>query len=515
MKSIQKLHFVTYLTLLVLTVILAIASIVAAATGDISILTGGLAALVFIVFAVLQIICLAIYQPALTPYKVGFYCMHIGLLLILAGLAAFELAGNDMTVQVPVSESGAYYDNIKNEDGETIDLGFAFKVTDFAIEKYESGADKYYRADVAFTDPTTLAVEKDYLEVNRTLRKNGWKIYLMDYNDGLKTLSGQYGLTEDSFYAAYTAGGEGSGTQLLNQIYDDIAGTRYNYLLYDEQNSYFTPLTKDQVALLTGSLWSYVTVEDGLSTVYILRKDGAFKETLTATGNQILSHVETTYPEARVSYYYYTIDRGVVTWLYDESVAETTPNPIATYGEVFAGIRENGEGNLAVYVMAREVKPAHTITSTEGGSTLLAEITAKCGNESAGVSYMLYNAKANGFSLASEEQIAALEGKITGYALNMGDGALVYVQPLALILLIKHDPGEYVTLLGMIAVILGAVLMCLVRGRKNSPAGDSDSPVSASVPSSTPSPDISPASKPSTSSGGKSSKKSKNKGGKK
>jgi hypothetical protein len=75
--------------------------------------------------------------------------------------------------------------------------------------------------------------------------------------------------------------------------------------------------------------------------------------------------------------------------------------------------------------------------------------------------------------------------------------------------LIKHDPGEYVTLLGMITVILGAVLMCLVRGKKDSPAGDFDSPDSASVSS----PDHTPVSKSSASSRQNSSKK--NKGGKK
>ncbi len=486
MKSIQKLHYFTYIAMLILTVVLAIGSIAAAALGDITLFTGGLAALVFIAFAILQIVCLAVYQPGWTPYKIGFYLMHVGLLILLAGLAAFELAGNDMTVQVPVSESGAYYDNIKNEDGDTIDLGYAFKITDFTVEKYPSGADKYYRADVAFTDPTTLAVKNDYLEVNRTLRQNGWKMYLMDYNDGLRTLSGQYGLTPESFYASYTAKGATSGVDLLGQIYGDMVGTRYSYLLYDEQNSYFTPLSKEQVNLLTGSLWSYVTVEDGLTTVYITRKDGTFKETLTATGKEVISHVKTTYPEARVAYYYYTIDRGVVTWLYDESVAETTTNPIATYGEVFAGIRENGEGNLAVYVMARELKPAHTFTSTEGGSSMLAKITETCGGESAGVSYMLYNAKANGFALASEEQIAALDGQITGYALNMGDGALVYVQPLSVVLLIKHDPGELVTLIGMIAVMLGAILMCLVRGRKV-PADSSATEASAKIDPNSPS----------------------------
>ena len=71
-----------------------------------------------------------------------------------------------------------------------------------------------------------------------------------------------------------------------------------------------------------------------------------------------------------------------------------------------------------------------------------------------------------------------MQGKVYGYALNMGDGALIYVQPLSVVLLIKHDPGELFTWIGMATVILGSILMCLVKGRKNSPAGDFDSPES-------------------------------------
>lgn len=477
MKLTQKMHFVAYLAMTILTIVLAIAAVSASITGSIDIFTGGLAAVVFIVFAILQIACLSIYQPALTPYKVGFYLMHIGLLVLLAGLAAYELAGESLTVQVPVSESGYSYSSVQNEDGELVDLGFAFKIKDFQVEKYESGNDKYYRADVIFTDPATLQQSEDYLEVNRTRRNNGWKLYLMDYSDGAKLLSSTYGLTADSFYETYNADGERAGQTLLELIYQDVAGVRYSYYLYDETNTRFIALTEEEVSLLTGSLWAYTVEEDGYIAVYLTRRDGSFTETLTATGSEVLAQVESTYSDERISYYYYTIDRGIVTWLYDESVDEATPNPISTYGEVFAGIRKTDAG-VQVYVMARELTPAHSFHTTEGGSPLLAEITSVCGEESNEISYMLYSASAGGYQKADETDIAELSGKLYGYALNMGGEALIYVHPLSLILLIKQDPGEWATIAGMGMVILGALLMCLVRGKKKT-SSDAQTDVSS------------------------------------
>lgn len=482
MKSIQKLHFVSYLALTILSLLLAVAAVVAAVTGSIEIYTGGLAAVIFVIFAILQIVCLAVYQPALTPYKVGFYLLHIGLLILLAGLAAYELAGESLTVQVPVSESGSSYSSVQDEDGESIDLGFAFKIKDFKVEKYESGNDKYYRADVVFTDTETLRQSEDYLEVNRTRRKNGWKLYLMDYSDGAKLLSTTYGLTSDSFYETYNADGESAGQNLLELIYQDIAGVRYSYYLYDETNRYFTALTAEEVSLLTGSLWAYTVEEEGYVTVYFTRRDGSFTETLTATGSDVLAHVESAYPNERISYYYYTIDRGIVTWLYDESVDEATPNPISTYGEVFAGIRKTDAG-VSVYVMARELTPTRSFRSEDGGSSLLTEITSVCGAASGEISYMIYSASVGGYQRASETDIAELSGELYGYALNMGGEALIYVHPLSLILLVKQDPGEWATVAGMVLVMIGALLMCLVRVRKPSNASASESALSESKPS--------------------------------
>ena len=480
MNSIHKLHGVTYRILTLLTLILAVASIISAASGSIDVFTGGLAAFVFILFAILQIACISVYQPAFTPYKIGFYLMHLGLLILLSGLAAFELAGSEQTVFVPVNENGNFYSSVRNENGEEEDLGFSFRINAFRVDKYESGNDKYYRADMEFLDPTTLRQSKEYLEVNRTLRQNGKKIYLMDYSDGSKALSGQYGLSADSFYNVYAAHGTESGYDLLSLIYQDIVGTHYSYYLYDPINSRFISTYPEQIATITGNLWAYTEQDGNAVTVYLTTTDGAFTETLTDSGANILSHVASTYPDARISYYYYTMDQGVVSLLFDPSMEGKTENPVEDYATVFAGIRVTDAG-VSVYVMKEELKPHRSFRSEQGGSTLLNEITSAYGAAAPQVSYMLYNSSVSGYVKATEIDVAALNGELRGYALNMGDSALVYVHPLSVVLLIKQDPGEYATLAGMILVILGAILMCLVRGkRKKGSHGDFEVHESAS-----------------------------------
>ncbi len=474
MNSIRKLHSFTYWTMTLLTAVLAVASTIAAVSGKIDIFTGGLAATLFIIFAILQIACISVYQPAFSCYKIGFYLMHLGLLILLSGLAAFELAGSEQTVQVPVNENGSFYSSIRNKSGEENDLGFSFRINSFRVDKYDSGNDKYYRADVEFLEPTTLRQTKDYLEVNRTLRQNGKKIYLMDYSDGIKTLSGQYGLTADSFYDVYAAHGTESGYDLLSLIYQDIAGTRYAYYLYDEANSRFLPRSVEEIALIPGQLWAYTEEANGMVTVYLTPKDGAFTETLTDNGENILAHVKETYPNARVSYYYYTMDQGVVTPIFDPSMEGERENPVETYGNVFAGIRVSDAG-VSVYIMKEELKPHNSFTTTDGGSALMGKITDTYGKAAAEVSYMLYTPSAGGYVKVPESEISTLSGEIRGYALNMGDTALIYVHPLSVVLLIKQDPGEWATLAGMILVMLGAIFMCLLRGKpKGKRHGDFD-----------------------------------------
>ncbi len=468
MKLISKLHNATYIILLGMTAVMAVASVIAAVTGRVDVLTGGLAATVFIIFIILQLICLAFYQPALTPYKVGFYCMHIGLIILLAGLFAYAIAGQEMTVQVPISEEGAYYDSIQNEDGEETDLGFAFKLTDFKIEKYPSGTDRYYRTEVAITDPTTLEVEADYLEVNRTLRKNGWKIYLMDYSDGRRELA-QYGIPEKLIYETYNASGAEAGADLLDLVYADLAGTHYTYYLYDEINGGFRPLAADNAAMLTGELWAYAFADQAGTTVYVLRKDGAFARRLSGTGKELVSQITELYPDSRVSYYYYTAEMGRVTAIDAEYVQEECT------ATVYAGIRPGAEGAIGVYVMAEEMIPTHSLAVKEGGSTLLADLFDRCGDPAPAGSYMIYSPKTRSYVATTEEEVYALTGKVSGYAVNMEGTSVVFVHPLSNILLIKQDPGEWATTVGMVMTMIGALLMCLIPrswGRRRSEAAE-------------------------------------------
>ncbi len=114
--------------------------------------------------------------------RIGFCMTHGGIVLLLAGFALFELGGDSITAAVPVSkEVYTYYSNIQRENGEVCDLGFNICVENFEIETYEDGSDKQYYANLLFADAVTLKVESKELSVNHTVRKNGWKIYLMNY----------------------------------------------------------------------------------------------------------------------------------------------------------------------------------------------------------------------------------------------------------------------------------------------------------------------------------------------
>ncbi|MBE6709543.1 MAG: cytochrome c biogenesis protein ResB [Ruminococcaceae bacterium] len=119
------------------------------------------------------------------PKRIGFYLTHAGIVLMLAGFALFELGGDSVTAAVPVSEEVyTYYSNIQRENGEICDLGFNICVENFEIERYDDGSDRQYSADLLFADAVTLKVENKELSVNHPVRKNGWKIYLMNHGKG-------------------------------------------------------------------------------------------------------------------------------------------------------------------------------------------------------------------------------------------------------------------------------------------------------------------------------------------
>ena len=112
--------------------------------------------------------------------RAGFYLTHAGIVLLLIGFAMFEVSGDSVTAAVPVGGE-TYYSSIQRESGEVYDLGFNFRVDDFAVETYDDGSAMQYTAGISFADAVTLKVDAEELSVNHTVRRNGWKIYLMDY----------------------------------------------------------------------------------------------------------------------------------------------------------------------------------------------------------------------------------------------------------------------------------------------------------------------------------------------
>lgn len=482
MKSLQKFYHHSYVILLLLTLLMAAGTVAVVVTGDVTMLTGWLATLVFVLFAAVQIACLALYQPAWSVYKVGFYAMHVGLLILLAGLAAFSLAGESITVQVPIDPDGRYYAYVQNEEGEEIDLGFAFKLDKFTLEKYESGMDKYYRTDMTFSDPTTLAEDTDYLEVNRTVRKNGWKIYLMSYSDGVSTLSSVRNGSNiySMVHSTYSAKGAQAGIDLINAVYEDIEGQWYDYYLYDETNETFVSVAESKISAISGSLWAYAFPEDGYVTVYLTQKDGAFAQKLSGTGTELLTAIKEAYPEATVSYYRYIndpyrTDYRSVSHLHTENPASepsteedsATENPVAEIATTMhAYIRVEENGAVKVYLMEEEITPKATYTSTEGGSSLLAQLSDAYGTAAAQPTFQIYNTATGWYSTVSRDEILQKTGELNAYAVNMGDSLVIFVHPLSTLLLLKRDPGEFATLVGMILVMVGGAMMCFFRRRK-------------------------------------------------
>lgn len=475
-KGLKTFYTVSYVVLTALTLLMIIGTIVSTAMGDASVLTGGLAALIFALFAILQVVCLAVYKPGVSLYKIGFYLLHAGLLVMLVGFLAYAVAGEQLNVEVPVNSNGSFYTSVQNEDGASTELGFGFRISKFTLEKYEdTGNDKYYRADLTYIDPTTLAQEESYLEVNNTDRRNGWKLYLMSYNDGASTLRNLYGIGEDQYYDIYSADGIDSGADLVSLVQQDLGGYYLTYYLYDAIDGRFYPIDEASLALRKGTLYAHTFAEGNQVSVYINDSLAAFDESFEADGKGILAHVAENYADRTVHYYYYTVDQGVVTMIDESYVEENLTQPMAV--EVKAT-----DAAVSLYIMMNKQTPERTLTA-DGGSSLMASLTDLYG-KSVNVTYQLYDRQTGAYLQTTQTEVLTQSGSLKGYALAMGDNdLLVYVHPVSVHLLIKQDPGELAVYVGIGLLFAGTILTCLIRGRKAKSDADAavknDAPVGA------------------------------------
>lgn len=180
----MRFYRISYIILLALTAVMIGLTVADSVIGN---GTSGIFSSVWIVFiltafAVLQIVCLFMMKPAFSLRKAGFYLLHIGLVLFLCGSFVFYLFGQSIPAYIPVDETMTYT-NIQRENSDTlVELGFGLGIKNFKVEKYEdTGTDKYYEAILIIEDQTSLLQTEKKLTVNRPVRENGWKIYLMNY----------------------------------------------------------------------------------------------------------------------------------------------------------------------------------------------------------------------------------------------------------------------------------------------------------------------------------------------
>ena len=273
-------HKWSYVVMAVLILVMAIAVIAVSLSGDVGLLKGPMMIGIFVIYAVLQAVCLVYMKPSLSVYKAGFYLLHFGMLVMLLGFLLFEIFGISLYANVPVNSSGSVYPAITREDGSKQELGFGIRLNNFTVENYESGAPKYYGANLGIYDykedgsGAMYNSENTVLEVNNTYRKNGWKIYLMSYDDGSACLP------EAEVFDRYSSVGGAAAVvaQMTNsQKYKDA--TVY-YFRYDPKYAAYTSVGSDVSALAD---------MQGMCSAEIYRgEDGNYYAYLSSTYVQLL-----------------------------------------------------------------------------------------------------------------------------------------------------------------------------------------------------------------------------------
>lgn len=269
MIYIKKFNRIAYILLSVLVGLFLLVAVCASFSGDNSLLAGDgnsvrsqwVPLILFSAYAVIQVICLALYRFGFGVYKIGFVLLHAGLLVMLVGFLAGALGGEESYFNLV---TGSYYDGYYDSDNNYNSLGFGIQITDFTVEKYDSGSDKYYHADLLITDTSTGKQETAELEVNHTFRNKGWKIYLMSYSDG-KTVGELANRTIDR---SFEANGWTELSGKIAEAYPEEAET--SYLCYNLNSRAYRETTPEALTVsATMPLYGHVVVENGKRTVYI------------------------------------------------------------------------------------------------------------------------------------------------------------------------------------------------------------------------------------------------------
>lgn len=147
---------------------------------------------IFAFYVLVQLFCFfTAKSKKLTIKRLGFYLLHIGLILFLLGSFIYYISGDVVSVSVPVNDSAVYNkikrDKLDEHGNDILKLDFGIGISKFSVERYaddndEEKMDKWYEATLLIVPNGTREIKEKILTVNNPVRQSGWKIYLMNYD---------------------------------------------------------------------------------------------------------------------------------------------------------------------------------------------------------------------------------------------------------------------------------------------------------------------------------------------
>lgn len=225
------------------------------------------------VYALVQIGCLALYRFGHSVYKIGFALLHLGILIMLVGFLAGAIGGERyfQTYVIGGSPDNVIY---REDDLSAYPIDCYVGATDFKLERYdpdESGnqADKYYRVDLIFIEPSGEQ-ESAYLEMNRTYRREGLKYYLMSYSEGKYNSEGYPFFNLSAIQNSYEGQDYADLYAQISTDYPDAKSLNWHYG-YQWMTQYSDSALR-YADYENCPAYAYVTVENGSTDVYLYPK---------------------------------------------------------------------------------------------------------------------------------------------------------------------------------------------------------------------------------------------------
>lgn len=129
-------------------------------------------------------VAVLMYTDRLTVRSAGIVALHFGMLFFFVGVLIFCLFGAKYDVEMTPSRENSYSEiHFMDKDNSytLVSLPFEMSLDSFEVVTYPNGADKEYNAVLTFTQKRSRLANSVDISVNKPVRKNGYKLYLMGY----------------------------------------------------------------------------------------------------------------------------------------------------------------------------------------------------------------------------------------------------------------------------------------------------------------------------------------------